>query len=456
MHLYITFFGSRRPRVQISPPRPFSPNVYRGETNVKRFLRGKIPSVKPLYFDRNYLKLMQFLEREIAMRMPKLQFHKASKRYFVWDGKAKKNFYLGRNEREAKIKYHEMMLDWEYNGNYLVEPLDPETPGGNVYYVAELVEKYSNDRKRYFKNNIKSWDTGHMAMDYLLDNCGHLLVTQFTMKELRYIRDQMMKPTKRNRLLCRNTINRLMREIALFWRWCASMEFVEIDMYHKCQSLQPLRRGHCDVPESEPVQPVELEHVRAVQANTNDSVAALIELQLLTGARPGELVGLKADDINKDVDPWEVRLARHKNAHRGKSRVLYLGPQAQAVLKPFFLKRKPGEYLFSPKDFLEKKREEATTPRRPDQIPDLPMTDRKVGNCYSVNTYRKAIQYACDHAGIPKWHPHQLRHTAATELRKQYGVEVARAVLGHSNLSATEIYAEVDATIAAKVAKERG
>ncbi len=43
-----------------------------------------------------------------------------------------------------------------------------------------------------------------------------------------------------------------------------------------------------------------------------------------------------------------------------------------------------------------------------------------------------------------RWHPHRLRHTAATDLRKEFGLEVARVVLGHHSLAVTEIYAEFD------------
>jgi hypothetical protein len=32
---------------------------------------------------------------------------------------------------------------------------------------------------------------------------------------------------------------------------------------------------------------------------------------------------------------------------------------------------------------------------------------------------------------IPHWHPHQLRHTDALELKREAGLDVARAVLGH-------------------------
>ena len=42
------------------------------------------------------------------------------------------------------------------------------------------------------------------------------------------------------------------------------------------------------------------------------------------------------------------------------------------------------------------------------------------------------------------WHPHQLRHNAGTNLRKEFGVEVARIILGHATAFTTEIYAEVD------------
>jgi site-specific recombinase XerD len=43
-----------------------------------------------------------------------------------------------------------------------------------------------------------------------------------------------------------------------------------------------------------------------------------------------------------------------------------------------------------------------------------------------------------------RWHPHQLRHNAATNLRREHGVELARIILGHANVLATQIYAEAD------------
>ena len=66
------------------------------------------------------------------------------------------------------------------------------------------------------------------------------------------------------------------------------------------------------------------------------------------------------------------------------------------------------------------------------------------GDHYTTDSYRRAITYGCRKASVPKWHPHQLRHNAATFLRREFGLEIARKVLGHSTASVTEIYAEMD------------
>ena len=76
---------------------------------------------------------------------------------------------------------------------------------------------------------------------------------------------------------------------------------------------------------------------------------------------------------------------------------------------------------------------------------------RKVpGPRYTTESYRRAIANACGRAGVPRWHPHQLRHAAATRLRREFGLDVTRAVLGHSTPVVTEVYAELDAAKAAE------
>ena len=62
------------------------------------------------------------------------------------------------------------------------------------------------------------------------------------------------------------------------------------------------------------------------------------------------------------------------------------------------------------------------------------------------------IKWVSDH----RWHPHQLRHNAATRLRREYGLEAAQVILGHKTLSVTEVYAEKNVAAARKIMGEVG
>jgi integrase len=90
------------------------------------------------------------------------------------------------------------------------------------------------------------------------------------------------------------------------------------------------------------------------------------------------------------------------------------------------------------------KRERKTKPKR------LP------GQRYTRDSYRRAIRQACLKAGIPIWHPNQLRHAAATLIRARYGLEAAQAILGHAKADVTQVYAERDLAKAIAVMAEIG
>jgi integrase len=57
---------------------------------------------------------------------------------------------------------------------------------------------------------------------------------------------------------------------------------------------------------------------------------------------------------------------------------------------------------------------------------------------------------------VQHWHPHQLRHTKATEIRREYGLDAARALLGQHGPQVTELYAELDQAKAVEVAWKLG
>jgi len=57
---------------------------------------------------------------------------------------------------------------------------------------------------------------------------------------------------------------------------------------------------------------------------------------------------------------------------------------------------------------------------------------------------------------IPVWKPNQLRHAAATGIRRLHGLEAAQVALGHSTADVSQVYAERNASLAQRVARDVG
>ena len=69
---------------------------------------------------------------------------------------------------------------------------------------------------------------------------------------------------------------------------------------------------------------------------------------------------------------------------------------------------------------------------------------------------RGAVHRGCQRAKVPNWHPNQIRHTVATEVRSKYGLEAAQVLLGHTRADVTQTYAERDMRQAADIARKIG
>lgn len=185
------------------------------------------------------------------------------------------------------------------------------------------------------------------------------------------------------------------------------------------------------------------------------------ELQLLTGMRAGEVMVMRAIDLNMSGAVWKYCPASHKNKHRGLDRVIFMGPQAQEVMRPF-LTATLEAYLFSPRAYVEDLRRRRAEQRKSKRTPSELMRQRKAkprrvpAERYNRRSYRLAIVRACQKAGVPAWSPLQLRHTAATAIRAEYGVEAAKVVLGHTKVETTQIYAERDLNRAEEIMQEIG
>jgi site-specific recombinase XerD len=186
---------------------------------------------------------------------------------------------------------------------------------------------------------------------------------------------------------------------------------------------------------------------------------------------------LRPCDLDLTADVWSYRPASHKTQHRGRERIIFIGPKAQDVLRPYLLRDKSA-YCFAPAD-SERKRLAALHELRvtPLCCGNRPGTNRKrkpakkAGGQYTTHSYRRAITRAIELVNakrredaaddetpdlLSSWAPNQLRHAAATDLRRRYGLEAARTVLGHADPTVTSVYAEADLVKAASVMREVG
>jgi integrase len=243
------------------------------------------------------------------------------------------------------------------------------------------------------------------------------------------------------------------------------------------KAVEGLRRGRTEAKESEKVEPVEEDHIEATKRFLSPHVCAMIELQLLTGARPGEICAMRTCDIDMTGKLWLYTPEHHKTEHHGHVRRIFIGPKAREILERF-LRADLHAPLFSPAEATQWHRDQRHARRKtPLSCGNKPGTHVvrapkiAAGERYTVASYRRAIARACDRADawvkggmivehdervIPVWQPNQLRHNAGTRLRKEYGLEAAQVILGHSTVTVTQIYAEKNVAAAMKIMSEAG
>jgi integrase len=260
----------------------------------------------------------------------------------------------------------------------------------------------------------------------------------------------------------RKTINEQMNRVKRLIKWAVAEGMVEVSVYETLRCVESLKKGRCTAPESKPVKPVDKATVDATLPHLTTVVADMVRVQLLLGCRPGELCKLTPSMFNTTEGIWEIFLEEHKTAHRGKERIIYVGPQAQEILKKY-LNRDPDAALFSPAESEQERRDKVHQKRRTKMsCGNRPGSNKSLApkraprTSFDAHSYTRSIANGCKKGKIPIWTANQLRHTRATEIRKRFGLEAAASVLGHSEIGVTQVYAEADMQRAIEVVRLTG
>jgi integrase len=432
-------------------------------------------------------------------RIPKLRKQEEKGRparaFVEIDGKRKKLGVWG--TPEVTEAYARLIAEWEANNRRL--PVEPTAEDPTL--ILDIVVRYWDWAKAEYAAKPANLQHIRAALRPLRDLYGTTPAGEFGPKKLKAIQHTLSKQTdsRTGELLCRSTVNMRVKYIKRVFKWAVGEEIIPASVYQALETVDGLRRGKAR--EGEPVKPVPVEWVEAVRPYVSEPVEALIDLQLLTGARPGELVKLRAVDIDRSGKIWTYKPEQHKTAHHDEERVIAFPPKAQEILKRFIKTSRPiTSPLFSPREAEAERNKEKRAGRKTPMTPSQrkrreharrrKLRRRQPGDQYSVDSYRRAIQYACDQAfALPKhlrrrddesesgwwkrltdkeraevrafrrdhrWHPHQLRHTSGTYVRHQFGLEAAQVWLGHKSLGMTEVYAEKNQAALLEIARKIG
>lgn len=407
-----------------------------------------------------------------SAQIPSYRLHKPTGRGVVrLNGR---DIYLGEHGTpESKERYRQVIAEWLANNRQLVARRElVESP--QAVSVAELLLAYLEFAEGYYVKNgepTREQDNIREAVRSVSSLYSKMLAANFGPKELRAVRQQMIEDD-----LCRGVINARVNRIRRMFKWGVEHELVPASVLHGLQAVAPLKRGRSGARESKPIKPVPESQINAVLDVAPRQIAAMIRLQCLTGMRPGEIVIMRTGDLDRTGKIWAYTPGSHKTEHHGRKRVVYLGPQAQRVVLPF-LKPDPDAFLFSPADVVAERRAELRRNRKTKVQPSQKnrrkaLPQRAPGDRYTPNSYARAIAKACAKAYPPaknlkgdarvqwvrehRWSPNRLRHNAATFLRKEFGIEAARVVLGHASSAVTEVYAELDLAKAADIMAKVG
>jgi len=343
-----------------------------------------------------------------------------------------------------------------------------DTP--DVFHLAvdHIVEKFMAHARVYYRKHGKETsevNCHQQAFRPLLQLYADLRARDFGPQELKAVRELMIEWG-----LVRKSINRHVGRIRRAFEWAYEEGMIPVETATGLQLVKALKPGRTLAKDNPKVVGVSQEAIDAVKPFVTRQVWAMIQVQLHSAMRPGEVCRMRRCDIKMVGKKWEYTPPVHKTEHHDVIRVVALGAKAQAIIREY-LKPDLTAPLFDPREaraeFVAKKYRKGAKASRRKTAPDH----------YTLAGYECSIRRACEKAfGMPDhlrkidpkldrvqqadlkqqaqawrkmycWHPHQLRHTAATRIREKFdamgldGLAMAAAAMGHQQETTAETYA---------------
>jgi integrase/recombinase XerC len=262
---------------------------------------------------------------------------------------------------------------------------------------------YLSTEKRYSEHTIEAYERD---LSQFIDYAEIKVIKDFGDLSSTFIRGWIVRLFEEKKKA--KSINRKLAALRTFYKWLRKEQIVSNNPMTKIQGPKNEKRLPAFAKESE----LDSEKLNDLFVDSLDGKRdkLMFELFYQTGIRLSELIDLRVQNVTND----SIKVLGKRN----KERIIPISNNLSKQLWSYIhLKnRHCGEstYVFSLK-FGKK--------------------------LYPMFVYRKINQYLSMATSLDKKSPHVLRHTFATHmLNRGTGLETLKDLLGHANLSATQVY----------------
>ncbi|MEA2105467.1 MAG: tyrosine-type recombinase/integrase [Bacteroidota bacterium] len=271
-----------------------------------------------------------------------------------------------------------------------------------------LFLKYLHTEKRFSKHTIRSYENDIRHFSLFITNSGYNTEIQNANEKI--IRSWIVSMMEKD--FSSLTINRKISTLKTFYKFLIREGYTAINPMDKVTSPKPSKKIPAFVDE---------QHI----SNLLDDFSfgddfpgirnkTIIEMFYNTGMRLSELIELKTVDVNLMAGTLKVL------GKRNKERIIPIHHSFVNTLKQY-LKAKDAQYPSLQHNYFF-------------------VTD-KGNKLYEKFVYRIVNKYLKFVSTIEKKSPHILRHTFATHLlNRGADLNAIKELLGHANLSATQVY----------------
>ena len=377
-------------------------------------------------------------------------------------GKIRREYFGPADDPRSRAKYAQARQAWQEERAAAEQKEEAERNAraggtGRGALIAELVDRYLiHARQRYQKHGKPTGTADNIwrVLKPFLIKYGGYESAYFGLDDL----EEYQRELDRAGRLCRKQINARIRIICAMFTWGARHKgadgerLVPPAIAAELRLIENLRRGYCAAKDHPRKLGAPIADIEKAARNAAGPVRAMIRVQLLTGARPGEIRLMRAREITRVSGTlWEYRPESYKTELHdadGERKIIFLGPKSIRIIRPFMNaaeNRADGpDYLFRPADGAAERHARSmeidaqkTPSRRARDAQRAAERKRRYLCCYSIDAYNRAVRRACERAGVPVFTPYQVRKARATEIDRKLGAEAAAIQLGHKSIKTT-------------------